>query len=211
MPGPQKMGPGSAPFVGNPLAPAVLLCNFPVQGHGSLQCHPGALSFHPHDKTLVDFFGAGPAGTDIHFNAGFPEPGGPPAGNTRIGILHGSHDPRYAGADDRLGTGRRFAEMGAGFKVDVKRRSPRLFTSHVQGLHLGMGQAAGPVVSKTGYTPVPDNDASDFRVRCRHARSPQRKIEGKGHIVPVTGLVHSPRHGWIHLSVAPGSGGPCLC
>ncbi len=82
----------------------------------------------------------------------------------RIGIFQRRHHPRNAGGNHRIGAGRRFAVMRAGFERDVERRTARGLACPAQRLDLGMRPAAGLGPAAADNHAILDDHRADRRI-----------------------------------------------
>jgi hypothetical protein len=97
--------------------------------------------------------------------------------NYWISISYGADDSPDAGLDYGIGTGWRFAVMGARFKRGDNGGPTSLVTGAPQGLDFGVRQASLAVVSTADYLAVFDNNGADRRVRGSISQSLLRQAE----------------------------------
>jgi hypothetical protein len=121
------MGIASCVGTRDPLRNAVVERRLAVEAGRHLEPQPGPAARHARDEADVEFlrFGREQAAFNrdprcCQLRQALPR-------HQRIRILHGRDDARHAGSDQRIGTGRRAAEMAAGFQRDVGRGALRGF------------------------------------------------------------------------------------
>ena len=121
----------------------------------------------------------------IDGNAGGAKFGEALPGHLRIGVLDRGHDAGNPRGNDRVGAGRRFAEMRAGLERDIEGGAARGVTCALQGPRLGMRAP-----TRLGPAP-PDNDAifhhdrTDGRIGPRTAEPAPPERKRKLHETPV--------------------------
>ena len=86
-------------------------------------------------------------------------------GDAGVGVGERGDDPGDARLDQRIGAGRRDAMMGARLQRDMGGGALGERTGLLQGADLGMGAAAGLGPAATDHDPIPDQNATDSRVR----------------------------------------------
>ena len=135
------------------------------------------------------------ADPDIDGNAGGAQPGMPLPRHFGIGIFQRRHHARYAGGDDRVGAGRRFAVMRAWLERDVQRRAkgrvicPR--AGAAQRLDLGMRPAAGLRPAAADDHAILDDDRADRRIGPGAAQPAAAERQRERHEAGVIALRHS--------------------
>ena len=92
------------------------------------------------------------------------KPGMALPGHLRVGILDRRHHARDSGGDDRIGAGRRFADMRARLQRHIERGAAGGLAGARQRLRLGMGTAAGLGPAAADDDAVLDHDRADGRI-----------------------------------------------
>src|SRR5690606_12614809 len=82
--------------------------------------------------------------------------------------------------------GSRFAEMGAGFKVDVGCRPGGEVTRHPKGFHLGMGASVTAVIPPSDDRAVFHQDTSNPRIGAYATRPSLGQADGHPHVMFVS-------------------------
>ena len=132
-----------------------------VGRHRELQDHMRALVADAPEMPGMIARGLRGAQPDIDRDAGGAQPGMALPGHFRIGILDRRHHARNAGGDDRIGAGRRLAEMRARLQRHIERGAARGLAGARQRLGLGMGPAAGLGPAAADDDAVLDHDRAD--------------------------------------------------
>ncbi len=170
-----RLGPG------DPLGLAGAHGGAAVEAHGHLQAHEGAAMGHAHHETGVKCQRLFLEQAHRHLDASIAQQGNSPAGDLRVGVLHGHHHPRHAGLDQRQGAGTGAALVGAGLQGHVGSGAAGGVSRHAQRVDLGM-RLTGPLVpALTDYPALLDQHAAHPRI-------------GVGGIAPATCQRQGTRH-----------------
>ena len=132
--------------------------------------------------------------------SGGAEPGEPLPPDQRIGVLDRRHDPRHARLDDRVGAGRRRAEMRAGLERHIERRAARRLSGLSQRDPLRVRPPAGRGDAASDHRAVLDQNRADRRIGRGKAERSFAQIERGLHPAPVF-VVHGGGRGRAHVDV----------
>ena len=121
------------------------------------------------------------AGSDGDRDPRRPQPRVPLPGHFRVRVLHRRDDPRDAGRDDRLGAGRRLADMRAGLERHVEGRAARRLARLGDRDRLGMRPPARRGDAAADDYAVLDQNGADGRVRRGETQRPLPQIERRVH------------------------------
>ena len=170
-----QMHLGTRAGAGDPAAFARGGRDAPVERGGELERQtrpPGPDAPH---EARVDLLRLGGETCGRHLDPGRPQRRETGARDPRIRILDGRDHPRDPGGDQRLGAGRRLADMGAGFQRHVSRRAARGRSGLRQSLRL---RVRPPAIRR----PAPTDDAAlrdDHAAHCRIGPDPPQTAPGK--------------------------------
>ena len=123
------------------------------------------------------------------------------AGHQRIGVLDGRHHARHAGADQRIGAGRRAALVRAGLQVEVERGAARLLAGLRQGDDFGVLQPGVGVEAAAHHFAVAHQHRAHHGIGTGQRRALARQVEGFAHECGV----HFSKSDWMNFSASKGS------
>ena len=160
-----------------------------VGGHRELQDHMRALVADAAEMPGMVVRGLLRAQADIDGDAGGAKFCVPLARDFGIGILDRRDHARNAGGDDRVRTGRRFAEMRTGLERDIECGASRGLAGAPQRFRLGMRAAARLRPAAADDDAVFHHDRADGRIRPGAPQPAPAERERKLHEAPVGVLV----------------------
>ena len=170
---------------GDPAALAGGRRDAPVERRGELEGQPRPSGPDPDEKARVHLLRLGGQAPGLDVDPGGPKRREPRPGDARIGILDGRDHPGDSGGDQRVGAGRRPADMGAGFERHVGRGAARGRAGPRQRDGLGVRPSAVRRPAATDDAALRDDHAADGGVRPDPAQSAPGEPQRRAHVARV--------------------------
>ena len=156
---------------GDPLAGSIFQRCLAVQTRCHFQAQPRPTAGHARNEADVEcsrfHFEKAALGDDT----GLRESGYSSSGDLRVGVLHGCHDARDAGGDQRIGTRRRATVVTAGLKRHISRRAARGVISGAKRMDLGVRLSGTMMPTFADDPAILDDDTAHPRIRCRRVEA----------------------------------------
>ena len=155
--------------------------NASVECRRQFQGHERPARPHPDHESFVDAPARGAQHAGRHRHAGPPQAPDAAAAHARVRVRHPDDHASDAGLDQRVGARWGTAVVGAGFQIDVHRRTAHRRGRGAQRLDLGMRPARPPVIALADHAAPAHEHRADQGVRARAPTRPDGQIERAAH------------------------------
>ena len=187
-----------AGWPGDPAAFARARGDPAVQRGGELQRDQWTAEADPRSEPRGDLVGLVLQHAFVDRDAGGAQPGDAGTIHARIGVAHGDHHAGHAGADQRVGAGRRPPPVATGLQRDVDGAAARPLARDVQRHRLGVRPAAGRGDGASDHAAVLHHDAADRWIGPGIAETAPRQRQRRTHVRDVLRPVGVRRLGHAH-------------